>query len=74
MIWNTLVALTQLLNALLFGEPDESTSGRAHRQQRKLRWRIVRRVINAAFFWQRDHCESAWLAERARRHIPPEMR
>jgi len=73
-LWNVLVALTQLANTLIGGWPDETTSSRAHRQQRKLRWRIVRRVINAAFFWQRDHCESAWLAERARRHIPPEMR
>ena len=74
MIWNSLVALTQLLNALLFGEPDETTSGRAHRQQHKLRWRIVRRAINALFFWQADHCESAWLAERQRRRVPPELR
>jgi len=73
-IWNTLVALTQLVNALLWGWPDETTSARAHRQQHKLRWRVARRVINGVFFLERDHCESAWLAERARRHIPPEMR
>jgi hypothetical protein len=73
-LWNVLVALTQLANTLIGGWPDETTSSRAHRQQERLRWRVVRRAINAAFFWQADHCESAWLAERARRQSPPELR
>jgi len=74
MVWNVLVALTQLVNALLGGFCDETTSSRAHRQQRKLRWRIARRAINAAFFWQDDHCLAAWQSEKARRHLPPELR
>jgi hypothetical protein len=73
-IWNILVALTQLLNTLLGGFPDETTSSRAHRQQDKLRWRITRRVINAVFFLERDHCEAAWFSEKKRRQLPPELR
>lgn len=74
MVWNILIALTQLANALLGGWPDESTSSRAHRQQHKLRWRITRRIVNAVFIFERDHCEAAWASERARRHLPPELR
>ena len=74
MVWNVLIALTQLANTLIGGFPDETTSSRAHRQQEKMRWRIARRVINAVFFLERDHCEAAWLSERARRQLPPELR
>ena len=74
MVWNVLIALTQLVNALLGGWPDESTSARAHRQQHKRRWRVTRRVVNAVFWWEPDHCQAAYFAEKARRHLPPELR
>jgi len=71
---HNLTALTQLLNTLLGGYPDESTSSRAHRQQDRLRWRIARRLINALFFWQHDHCHLAWKEETMYRQMPPELR
>jgi hypothetical protein len=74
MLWNVLIALTQLLNALIGGFCDETTSSRAHRQQHKRRWRLARRAINAVFFWQDDHCRIAWQSEKERRHLPPELR
>ena len=71
---HNLTALTQLLNTLLGGYPDESTSSRAHRQQHKLRWRVARRVINGLFFWQADHCEQAYLEELRYRQTDPDIR
>jgi hypothetical protein len=73
-LWCNLTALTQLLNAILGGYPDESTSSRSHRQQHKLRWRIARRVINAMFFWQNDHCKLAYLEETRYRQTDPDIR
>jgi hypothetical protein len=52
-IWS---ATSQWLNVvLLLGHPNESISGRSHRQG----WR-VKKLINAVFFWQVDHCKSAY--------------
>jgi len=57
-------ATSQWLNvALGNGMPDESLSGRAHRittleDSPPWRWRTVRRIADALFFWQDEHC--AW--------------
>ena len=72
--WHVLTAVTQLLNALLGGYPDETTSSRAHRKQGKRRWKIARGLINAVFFWQDDHCRQAYEAEVTYRQMPPELR
>lgn len=72
---HNLIALNQLLNTLLAGHPDEGLSSRSHRLYEKSRkWAVIRRVINALFFWQDDHCAKAWLEEHLRRHLPPEFR
>ena len=71
---HNLIAVTQMLNALAGGFPDESTSSRAYRQQHKPHWRIIRVVIDAAFFWQADHCASAYRSERDRRQTHPDLR
>lgn len=71
------IALDQLGNAFFFaGWADESISARAWRLRRKRRWSTVRRVIDAAFrlIGQHDHCQLAYLAERRRLQLPPELR
>jgi len=64
-----LIAVDQLLNALLGGWADETLSAYAHR---KSDWR--REWINAIFFWQHDHCAASYWAERNRKKLPPEIR
>ena len=69
-------ALSQLLNAILFGFADESLSSRSYRSQHKRRWRVMRALIDAAF-WPIEgagHCERAYWREMERWHSPPEMR
>ena len=67
-------ALDQLLNALLGGYCDESLSARAYRWRRDGKRQWAAQTINALFFWQKDHCFSAYGNEQARRQLPPEYR
>ncbi len=61
---------------------DETLSSRAYRADRdgKVFGRIWRPVIDALFFWQRQepgtqgHCHGAYLNERERYSLPPELR
>ena len=71
---NIAVALDQLCNAMLGGWPDESLSARAWRWHRDAKRNWPRALINRIFFWQKDHCFSAYDNECKRRHLPPEYR
>ncbi len=72
-----LIALDQLLNVCVFWLPggcwaDETLSSRAHRIQAT--HPLPRKVFNAMFFWQPDHCKQSYENERNRSQLPPEMR
>lgn len=71
-----LVALDQLLNAMLLGAPDETLSSRAYRADRDGRvfGRIFRPAIDTLFFWQASHCRAAYVAEVQRRQYPANFR
>lgn len=70
-IKNVLIAIDQLLNAILFSSPDETLSARAYRteQQGKLAGRILRPVIDTLLWFDKDHCRRAWQSERDRTQI-----
>lgn len=68
------LALDQLLNAILGGYPDESLSARAYRWDRDGKRKWPCRIINALFFWMKNHCKSAYHCEQELRHLPPEYR
>lgn len=44
-IWNLFVALDQLANAILMGDPDETISSRAAKRQHKRGWRWLGWVL-----------------------------
>ncbi len=68
-----LVALDQLINTLIGGYADETLSSRAHR--RRLRGKGgVAWVIDHIFFWQDEHCKTAYESELERAQLPPEFR
>lgn len=71
-----LIALDQLLNALLFGFADETLSSRCYRADRdgKVFGRMFRPVIDTLFFWQERHCHQAYLEEVNRRQYPKHFR
>jgi hypothetical protein len=75
-IWHIFISLTQLLNTLLGGYPDESTSSRLWRLHLKGEpaGTVLAALVDALFFWQEDHCRRAYESERTRYHLPPILR
>lgn len=69
-----LVAIDQLVNTFFGGYADETISSRSHRAYVSGKRKWTRNVINALFFWQKDHCKSAYESEIERAQLPPEMR
>ena len=71
-----LIALDQLLNALLWGFADETLSSRAYRADRdgKVFGKFFRPVIDTIFFWQDRHCYDAYIAEVQRRQYSKNFR
>ena len=73
---NVLVALDQLVNAVLNGQPDETLSSRAWRTEAKNQpyWSWTRKAIDVLFFFQPKHCERAYESEQLRAKLTPEQR
>ena len=56
-----------MLNTVAFGgDMHTSLSARSHMEQDHPAWRSRRQFINALFFWQSDHCKSAWESDLER--------
>jgi len=53
---NILLAIDQLANVLMLGDPDETISSRAGRVWPNSLWA---RFIDTIMFWQTDHCHKA---------------
>ena len=73
----TLIAVDQVLNTLAFflpgkGWADESLSARAWRVRDRMP--TAYKVIDAIFFWQKDHCEQSYMSEIKRLQSPPDER
>ncbi|MDL2272796.1 pseudouridine synthase [Desulfovibrio sp. OttesenSCG-928-I05] len=69
-----LVALDQLINTLLGGWADETLSARCWRKRANKHWNKARCIIDALFFWQKDHCKTAYESEQQRLHLPLSLR
>lgn len=69
-----LIALDQLVNALLGGWPDETLSSRAWRWDRDGKRKWPRVLADTLFFWEKGHCEESYRSEREGRQLPPELR
>lgn len=70
-----LIAIDQLVNTIFGGWADETISCRAYRMQEKNRkFAKLRKLIDLLFFWQKEHCRTAYESELQRRHLPPELR
>jgi hypothetical protein len=76
--FQNLIALDQMLNAILGGYADETLSSRAYRAERdgKFFGKITRPIIDFVFalFGDKDHCHSSYISERDNNHLPPEFR
>lgn len=75
--WNLLIALDQLINSVLFGDPDETLSARTHRnaEDGQWFWRALRWLIDLMFRWESpNHCRESYENEMARAQLPQEYR
>ena len=75
-LYQILIAVDQLLNALIGGWADETLSSAAYRSEKQgYFWgKVTRPSIDAIFFLQDKHCYKAYLSERNRLQSPPEDR
>ena len=71
---SVLVALDQLVNALLGGWPDETLSSRCWRLEMAGVRSWPRKIVDALFFWDASHCRESYKSERTGRQLPPELR
>lgn len=71
-----LIAIDQTINTLVwskdegFGMADETISARAWRLRGRASWGRARKLIDALFFWDKNHCEKSYHSERLRKHLP----
>ena len=68
-IKQTLIALDQLLNAVLGGWADETLSSRSYREKPRLA-----KFIDTLFWFDKDHCYESYVSEQLRMQMPPELR
>lgn len=71
---NLLVACDQLFNAAIGGYCDESLSSRAWRWEQNGTRSWPRKLIDALFFMEKEHCRQSYISEREGRQLPPELR
>lgn len=66
-ILRVLIALDQLVNTLIGGDPDETLSSAAYRSEKNGHFwgRVWRPTVDFLFSpFQKDHCFNAYLAEK----------
>lgn len=75
-IYQNLIAIDQLLNAILLGSADETLSARAWRAEQKGRifGKIFRPLIDFLLFFDYNHCYTSYLAEKERKHLHKDYR
>ena len=70
----TLIALDQLVGALITGWPDATISAWAWVWEREGKCSWLRKLIDRLFWRDKDHCELSYRNERRGAQLPPEMR
>lgn len=66
--FNLLIALDNILNALLGGNPCEVIPARVYREKR---YKLVA-IINWLFWWEPNHCEQSYKWLKSRKNLPSE--
>ena len=74
-VLNLLIALDQLAWVILTlgnGMPDETISAALWRMESQGKWagKLFRPVVDAMFWFDKNHCLSAWQSERNKQQLP----
>lgn len=64
-LYHLISLISRIYNTLfLKGDMYQTASARTYAESfTSEKWKKRKKFINAIFFWQDDHCKSAWLAE-----------
>ena len=54
------IAFSILMNTLVGGKNNQTLSAGQWQRKRKNKWNFVR-LIDTIFWWEKDHCEDAWI-------------
>ena len=77
-IENLLIAIDQLINAILGGSCDETISALCYRKSQEKGhyfYKILKFILDVCLSpIRQDHCEQAYLSEVCRKQLPPEYR
>jgi hypothetical protein len=75
-ILNIIIAISQLINAILAGNENEMLSARSYREslKGKVLWKAVEKAINLVFWFDFNHCYKAWLHEKNSEQLPDDYR
>jgi hypothetical protein len=63
---NILTSLSQSVNTIFGGHPDESLSARAYKNQHVYGWNIIKIIADRIFFFEKNHCKNSYLADLER--------
>lgn len=69
-----LTAFDQFINTLCNGWADETFSSRCWRWELNGKRSWPRKLIDALFFWDKNHCRESYKSELERLQCPPELR
>lgn len=70
-----LIGFDQFINTLAGGMPDETISARCYRLDGKKKvWTVMRKVVDTLFFFQQNHCKTAYESEFLKRQYPSHYR
>lgn len=68
-------SLDCLVNTILGGYANESLSSRFYRANRDNKWYgFMKNVTDTIFFYQDNHCQTAYFRTLDRMNLPPEFR
>lgn len=75
-IYQILIAIDQLINAIFLGYADETISSRMYRYEIEgnIIGKIFRPIIDRMFWFQKEHCRESYLSEQLRSHLPRNLR
>ena len=71
---NLLIACSQLFNCIFGGKPDETISSRCYRLsiEKNINW--PKKLVDAVFFFDPDHCKKSYESEIKRNHFPKNLK
>jgi len=61
---NILAAISQVINAIIGGDPNVTISARCHRGRDRYPWKVLRWVINKSFWFEEDHCKASYVRDQ----------